>query len=90
VRSPVGFGAVRRVRVVPGWVVLSASQSSSSGHAMAPLGCLWLVRYVADEELRRRVRRQLNKGESLHALRRISAMSGLPDCYGRRPSKTDH
>ena len=28
-------------------------------------------RYVADEELRRRrVRRQLNKGESLHALRR--------------------
>ena len=26
--------------------------------------------YVADEELRRRVRRQLNKGESLHALRR--------------------
>ncbi len=25
---------------------------------------------VADEELRRRVRRQLNKGESLHALRR--------------------
>jgi hypothetical protein len=29
-----------------------------------------LRRYVADEELRRRVRRQLNKGESLHALRR--------------------
>ena len=27
-------------------------------------------RYVADEELGRRVRRQLNKGESLHALRR--------------------
>jgi TnpA family transposase len=31
---------------------------------------LYICRYVADEELRRRVRRQLNKGESLHALRR--------------------
>jgi TnpA family transposase len=31
---------------------------------------LYVCRYVADEELRRRVRRQLNKGESLHALRR--------------------
>jgi len=29
-----------------------------------------VCRYIADEELRRRVRRQLNKGESLHALRR--------------------
>jgi hypothetical protein len=31
---------------------------------------IYICRYVADEELRRRVRRQLNKGESLHALRR--------------------
>jgi TnpA family transposase len=31
---------------------------------------IYLCRYVADEDLRRRVRRQLNKGESLHALRR--------------------
>jgi TnpA family transposase len=31
---------------------------------------LYVCCYVADEELRRRVRRQLNKGESLHALRR--------------------
>jgi hypothetical protein len=31
---------------------------------------VYVCRYVADEELRRRVRRQLNKGESLHALRR--------------------
>jgi hypothetical protein len=31
---------------------------------------IYLSRYLADEELRRRVRRQLNKGESLHALRR--------------------
>src|SRR6476646_4292102 len=31
----------RRVRVLPGWVALSAWQSSSSGHAMAPSGCLW-------------------------------------------------
>lgn len=31
---------------------------------------IYLCRSVANEELRRRVRRQLNKGESLHALRR--------------------
>jgi len=31
---------------------------------------IYVCRYVTDEELRRRVRRQLNKGESLHALRR--------------------
>src|SRR4051794_35699397 len=31
---------------------------------------IYVCRYVADEELRRRVRRQLNKGERLHALRR--------------------
>lgn len=31
---------------------------------------IYLCRYIANEELRRRVRRQLNKGESLHALRR--------------------
>src|SRR5277367_919029 len=31
---------------------------------------LYVCRYVTDAELRRRVRRQLNKGESLHALRR--------------------
>ena len=31
---------------------------------------IYLCRYVASDELRRRVRRQLNKGESLHALRR--------------------
>ena len=31
---------------------------------------VYLSRYVADEELRRRVRRQLNKAENLQALRR--------------------
>jgi len=31
---------------------------------------LYVCQYVADEELRRRVRRLVNKGESLHALRR--------------------
>ena len=36
--SPVGFGAVAQGEGGAGWVVLSAWQSSSSGHAMAPLG----------------------------------------------------
>jgi TnpA family transposase len=31
---------------------------------------IYVCRYVADEELRRRERRQLNEDESLHALRR--------------------
>ena len=31
---------------------------------------IYVCRYVTNEELRRRVRRALNKGESLHALRR--------------------
>ena len=31
---------------------------------------VFLLRYLADEELRRRIHRQLNKGENLHALRR--------------------
>ena len=37
-RSPVGFGAVAQGEGGAGWVALSAGQSSSSGHAMAPLG----------------------------------------------------
>ncbi|PZS05299.1 MAG: hypothetical protein DLM56_03710 [Pseudonocardiales bacterium] len=35
-----------------------------------PVRTIYLCRYAADGELRRRVRRQLNKGESMHALRR--------------------
>ena len=31
---------------------------------------VYLLRYLAEEDLRRRVHRQLNKGENLHALRR--------------------
>ena len=52
----------------------ASSRQNSLARALQEYGRLvrtiYLCRYVADEELRRRVRRQLNKGESLHALRR--------------------
>jgi hypothetical protein len=37
---------------------------------MFDMRTLFILRYLADPELQRRVHRQLNKGESLHALRR--------------------
>jgi TnpA family transposase len=53
----------------------AGSRQSSLAKALHEYGrlvrALYVCRYVADEELRRRVRRQLNKGESLHALRRV-------------------
>jgi TnpA family transposase len=52
----------------------ASSRQSTLAKALHEYGrlirTLYVCRYVADEELRRRVRRQLNKGESLHALRR--------------------
>ena len=52
----------------------ASGRQSSRAKALHEYGRLvrtiYLCRYLADEELRRRVRRQLNKGESLHALRR--------------------
>jgi TnpA family transposase len=52
----------------------ASSRQNSLAGALQECGRLvrtiYLCRYVADEELRRRVRRRLNKGESLHALRR--------------------
>ena len=52
----------------------ASSRQNSLARALQEYGRLvrtiYLCRYVADEELRGRVRRQLNKGESLHALRR--------------------
>jgi Tn3 transposase DDE domain len=52
----------------------ASSRQSTLAKALHEYGRLirsiYVCRYVADEELRRRVRRQLNKGESLHALRR--------------------
>ncbi len=52
----------------------ASSRQSSLAKALHEYGRLirtiYLCRYIADQELRRRVRRQLNKGESLHALRR--------------------
>ena len=51
----------------------ASSRQSTLAKALHEYGrlirTLYVCRYVADEELRRRVRRQLNKGESLHALR---------------------
>ena len=65
----------------------ASSRQNSLARALQEYGRLvrtiYLCRYVADEELRRRVRRQLNKGESLHALRRhqpwSSRCSAQPD-----------
>jgi len=52
----------------------ASSRQSTLAKALHEYGRLirtiYVCRYIADEELRRRVRRQLNKGESLHALRR--------------------
>jgi len=52
----------------------ASSRQSTLAKALHEYGrlvrSLYACRYVADEELRRRVRRQLNKGESLHALGR--------------------
>jgi len=52
----------------------ASSRQNALARALQEYGRLvrtiYLCRYVANEELRRRVRRQLNKGESLHALRR--------------------
>ena len=52
----------------------ASSRQNALARALQEYGRLvptiYLCRYVADEELRRRVRRQFNKGESLHALRR--------------------
>jgi TnpA family transposase len=53
---------------------MASSRQSTLAKALHEYGRLirtiYVCRYLADEELRRRVRRQLNKGESLHALRR--------------------
>ena len=52
----------------------ASSRQSALAKALHEYGrlirTLYVCRYVTDAELRRRVRRQLNKGESLHALRR--------------------
>jgi TnpA family transposase len=52
----------------------ASSRQSTLAKALHEYGrlirTLYVCRYVADDALRRRVRRQLNKGESLHALRR--------------------
>jgi TnpA family transposase len=52
----------------------ASRRQSSLARALPEYGklvrTLYVCRYVADEELRRRVRRQLSKGEGLRALRR--------------------
>ena len=59
-------------------LLLSKLQSGSRHNTLAralleygrAVRTLFIIRYLADPELQRRVHRQLNKGESLHALRR--------------------
>ena len=48
-----------------------------------------LVRYLHDEEHRRRILVQLNKGESLHALRRKIFFANLGQFMRRRPDDQD-
>jgi TnpA family transposase len=52
----------------------ASSRRSALAQALVEYGCLqrtiFAVRYLADEAYRRRITRQLNKGETLHSLRR--------------------
>jgi hypothetical protein len=48
-----------------------------------------LVRYLHDEKHRRRILAQLNKGESLHALRREIFFANLGQFMRRRPDEQD-
>jgi TnpA family transposase len=52
----------------------ASSRRSAIAHALVEYGALqrttYALRYFADEAYRRRITRQLNKGESLHSLRR--------------------
>lgn len=45
---------------------------------------LFILRYLQDETLRRRINLQLNKGESLHALRRFIFFANLGRLYRRQ------
>jgi TnpA family transposase len=52
----------------------ASSRRSATAQALVEFGGLqrtvYALRYLADEAYRRRIARQLNKGESLHSLRR--------------------
>jgi TnpA family transposase len=63
--------------LVVGKLCSSKRQQSTLATAMKEYGLLcrtlYAVRYLADESYRRRIGRQLNKGENLHSLRRALA-----------------
>jgi len=50
---------------------------------------LFLLRYAESEDLRRRIGRQLNKGEDLHALRRFLVFAGEGKMRRRDPEEQE-
>jgi TnpA family transposase len=66
--------------LVVGKLCSSKRQQNALTSAIKEYGALrrtlYAARYLADETYRRRIARQLNKGENLHALRRILAYAG--------------
>ncbi|WP_267596091.1 transposase [Carbonactinospora thermoautotrophica] len=66
--------------LVVGKLCSSKRQQNALTAAMKEYGALrrtvYAARYLADETYRRRIARQLNKGENLHALRRSLAYAG--------------
>jgi TnpA family transposase len=66
--------------LVVGKLCSSKRQQNALTSAIKEYGALrrtaYAARYLADETYRRRIARQLNKGENLHALRRLLAYAG--------------
>ena len=68
------------IALVVGKLCSSKRQQNALTSAIKEYGALrrtvYAARYLADETYRRRISRQLNKGENLHALRRCLAYAG--------------
>jgi len=77
--------------LVVGKLCSSKRQQNALTSAIKEHGALrrtvYAARYLADETYRRRIARQLNKGESLHALRRSLAYAGEGALRRRPPGR---
>lgn len=51
---------------------------------------LFILRYLNQEDYRRRINRQLNRGESIHALRRFLLFARQGELRKRQPEDLDH